>query len=87
MRCRKVVCGALSQSGTDKIDQVTDCHRQLDISACTVANKIVEEREMARDHHMLRDGAGLADLCSAPWESGGAEEVAKNEIQAKYLAV
>ena len=33
------------------------------------------------------DGAGLADLRSAPWEYGGAEAIAKNEIQAKYLAV
>ena len=37
------VCGALSQAGTDMIDQVTDCHRQLDISACTAANKSVED--------------------------------------------
>ena len=60
MRCRNVVCGALSQAGTDKIDQVIDCHRQLDISACTATNKSVEEREMARDHHMLGGTATMA---------------------------
>ena len=57
----KVVCEALSQAWTDKIDQVTDCHRQLDISACTAANKIAEKREMARDHHML-GGTGTTAL-------------------------
>ena len=60
MPCRKVVCGALSQAGTDKIDQETDCHRQLDISACTAANKSVEERDMSRDHRMLGGTATTA---------------------------
>ena len=60
MRCRKVVCGALSQTGTSKIDQVTDCHRQLDISAYTAANNSVEEREMARDRRLLGGSATTA---------------------------